>query len=171
MKRANFIRFDSSRVGCHLVLGFILSVLYKLVTVWWMANKWSFFFIIAFHKLATLETRLTYQVSVQVLDDESWGKNTSGPSRAAFFSRAAQKRKKMIIVKMWLKNMIHRKIWLPHMIGHPPNTFHVVPYEGTRRSHTSSTVHMPNTTVIMTTSRIFEFRTPKGRGLAKCDCM
>jgi hypothetical protein len=26
-----------------------------------MANKWSFFFIIAFHKLATLENQLTYQ--------------------------------------------------------------------------------------------------------------
>jgi hypothetical protein len=72
----------------------MLSVPYKLVTVWWMANKWSFFFIIAFHKLATLETWLTYQVSVRVLDDESWGKNTSGPSRAAYFFKGFPKKEK-----------------------------------------------------------------------------
>ena len=33
------------------------------------------------------------------------------------------------------------------MIGHAPDTFPVVPYEGTRRSQPSYTVHTPNTTV------------------------
>ena len=31
--------------------------------------------------------------------------------------------------------------------GRPPDTFLVVPHEGTRRSYTSYTVHTPNTTV------------------------
>ena len=34
MKKADFIRFDSSRAGYHLVLGFRLSVRCKLVAVW-----------------------------------------------------------------------------------------------------------------------------------------
>ena len=33
------------------------------------------------------------------------------------------------------------------MTGHAPDTFPVVPYEGTRRSQPSYTVHTPNTTV------------------------
>ena len=61
VKRADFIRFDSSRAGYHMVLEFRLYVGFKFRAVWWMANKWSFFFIIAFHELATLENRLTYQ--------------------------------------------------------------------------------------------------------------
>jgi hypothetical protein len=44
-----------------MVLGFRLFVHCKLVAVWWMANKWSFCFIIAFHNFATLENRLTYR--------------------------------------------------------------------------------------------------------------
>jgi hypothetical protein len=56
-----FIRFDSSRAEYHLVLGFRLFVHCRLVAVWWMANKRSFCFIIAFHNFATLENRLTYQ--------------------------------------------------------------------------------------------------------------
>ena len=44
-----------------MVLGFRLCVCRKLVTIWWMANKRSFCFIITFHNFATLENRLTYQ--------------------------------------------------------------------------------------------------------------
>jgi hypothetical protein len=33
-EKADFIRFDSSRAGYHLVLGFRLSVPCKLVAVW-----------------------------------------------------------------------------------------------------------------------------------------
>ena len=33
-----YVRFDSSRAGYHLVLGFMLSVRYRLVAVWCMAN-------------------------------------------------------------------------------------------------------------------------------------
>ena len=51
----DFIRSDSCRVGCHLVLGFRLFVRCRLVAVWWMANKRSICFIIAFHNFATLE--------------------------------------------------------------------------------------------------------------------
>jgi hypothetical protein len=61
VKHADFIRFDSSRAGYHLVPGFKLSVRCRLVAVWWMANRRSFCFIIAFHNFATLENRLTYQ--------------------------------------------------------------------------------------------------------------
>ena len=34
MKEADFIKFDSSRVGYHLILGFRLFVRCKLVAVW-----------------------------------------------------------------------------------------------------------------------------------------
>ena len=61
VKHAEFIRFDSSRVGYHLGLGFRLSVRCRLVAVWWMANMRSFCFIIAFHDFATLKYRFTYQ--------------------------------------------------------------------------------------------------------------
>ena len=61
VKHVDFIRFDSSKAGYHLVLGFRLSARYGLVAVWWMMNKRSFCFIIAFHNFATLENRLTYQ--------------------------------------------------------------------------------------------------------------
>jgi hypothetical protein len=60
-RRPGFIPLDSSRTGYHRVLGFRLSVRCRLVTVWWMANKRNFCFIIAFHNSATLEIRLTYQ--------------------------------------------------------------------------------------------------------------
>jgi hypothetical protein len=45
----------------HLVLGFRLHVCCKLVAIWWMTNKRSFCFVIAFHSFATLENWLTYQ--------------------------------------------------------------------------------------------------------------
>jgi hypothetical protein len=60
-KQVNFIPFDSSRAGYHLVLRFRSSVRYKLLAVWWMTNMRSFCFIIAFPYFATLENRLTYQ--------------------------------------------------------------------------------------------------------------
>ena len=55
------MRFDSSRVGYRLVLGFRLYVRCRFVAVWWMANKWNVCFIIAFHNFARLENWLTYQ--------------------------------------------------------------------------------------------------------------
>ena len=61
VKQADFIRCDSSKAGYHLVLGFRLSIRCRLVAVWWMANRRSFCFIIAFHNFATLKNRLTYQ--------------------------------------------------------------------------------------------------------------
>jgi hypothetical protein len=61
VKQADFIRFDSSRVGYHLVLGYTLFVHCKLVEVWWMANKRSLCFIIAFHNSAKIKNWLTYQ--------------------------------------------------------------------------------------------------------------
>jgi hypothetical protein len=57
----DFIQFDSSRVGYHLVLGFRLFVHCRLVAVWLMASRGSFCFIIAFHNFATLKKRLIYQ--------------------------------------------------------------------------------------------------------------
>ena len=60
-EEADFIRFDSSRVRYHLILGFRLSVHCKLIAVWWMTNRRSFCFIIACHNFATLENRFTYQ--------------------------------------------------------------------------------------------------------------
>jgi hypothetical protein len=61
VKYADSIRFDSSRARYHLVLGFRLSICYRLVAIWWMANKGNFCFILAFHNFATLGNRLTYQ--------------------------------------------------------------------------------------------------------------
>ena len=61
VKEADFIRFDSSRAGYHMVLRFRLYVCCRLVAVWWMANMRNFCFIIALHNFATLENRLTYQ--------------------------------------------------------------------------------------------------------------
>ena len=55
------IRFDSSRVGYHMVIGFRSYVRCRLVAVWWMANTLSLCFILAFHYFATLKNRLTYQ--------------------------------------------------------------------------------------------------------------
>ena len=44
-----------------MILGFRLSICYRLVVVWWMTNKRNFCFIIELHNLATLENRLTYR--------------------------------------------------------------------------------------------------------------
>ena len=56
-------RFDSPKARYHLVLRFKLSVRRRLVAVWWMVNRQSFCFIIAFHNFAIFENRLTYQCS------------------------------------------------------------------------------------------------------------
>ena len=50
----------SSRTEYDLVLGFRLYIRWRLVAVWWMTNKRSFCFIIAFHNCATLKNQLTY---------------------------------------------------------------------------------------------------------------
>ena len=64
VKHADLIRFDLSRTGYHLVLGFRLSIRCRLVAVWWMANKQNFCFITAFHNFATLETGLLIDAQV-----------------------------------------------------------------------------------------------------------
>jgi hypothetical protein len=65
VKHADFVRFDSSRAGYHLVLGFRLSVRCRLVAVWWMTNMRSFCFIIACQNFTTLKTGLF--INAQVL--------------------------------------------------------------------------------------------------------
>jgi len=53
VKYVDFIQFDSSRAGYHMVLGFRLCVCCKVVAVWWMTNRQSFatllHFIILLH--------------------------------------------------------------------------------------------------------------------------
>jgi hypothetical protein len=62
VKHADFIWFESSRVRYQLVLGFKLSVRCRIVAVWWMADRRSFCFNIAFHNYFTaLKNWLTYQ--------------------------------------------------------------------------------------------------------------
>jgi hypothetical protein len=63
---ADFIQFDSSRAGYHMVVGFRLCVHCKLVAVRWMANRRSFCFIIAFHNFATLEKKNGFLINAQV---------------------------------------------------------------------------------------------------------
>jgi hypothetical protein len=60
------------------------------------------------------------------------------------FLRAAQKKEKNDL----RQNVTEEYDSQESMTGYPPYSFHIVPFERTRRSHTSYMVHTPNTTVI-----------------------
>jgi hypothetical protein len=67
--------FDSSRAGCHVVLGFRLFVRCRLVAVWWMANMQSVAALL--HFMILLHWKTGMLINAQVLGRLSlqWRRN------------------------------------------------------------------------------------------------